>query len=90
LPLSQTCKVCTDQRLAATEATCTGPCSALLPPNYRTHQKEGTETTLPLVVLAGNPTPDLGGGGREREREREREGERERGRERERERINRV
>lgn len=26
----QTCKVCIDQRLAATEATCTGPCSALL------------------------------------------------------------
>ena len=54
----QTCKVCIDQRLAATEATCTGPCSALLPPNYKTHQKEGRETTLPLVVLAGNRTPE--------------------------------
>lgn len=36
------------------------------PPNYKTHQKEGRETTLPLVVLAGNPTPE-----RERKRERE-------------------
>lgn len=54
----QTCIVCVDQRLAATETTCTGPCSALLPPNYKTHQKEGRETTLPLVVLAGNPTPE--------------------------------
>lgn len=43
---------------ASTEATCTGPCSALLPSNYNTHQKEGRETTLPLVVLAGNPTPE--------------------------------
>lgn len=58
MPRSQTCKVCVDQRLAATEATCTGPCSALLPPNYKTHQKEARETTLPLVVLAGNPTPE--------------------------------
>lgn len=51
---------------AATEATCTGPCSALLPSNYNTHQKEGRETTLPLVVLARNPTPE-----KEREKERE-------------------
>lgn len=34
-----TCKVCIDQRLAATEATCTGPCSALLPQDYKTLQK---------------------------------------------------
>lgn len=29
---------------------------ALLPPNDKTHQKEGKESTLPLVVLAGNQT----------------------------------
>lgn len=31
---------------------------ALLPPNYKKHQKEGRKTTLPLVVLAGNRTPE--------------------------------
>lgn len=36
------------------------------PQNYKTHQKEGRETTLPLVVLAGNRTPE-----RERESKRE-------------------
>lgn len=36
----QTCRVCVDQRLAATEATCTGPCSAP-PPKLQKHQKEG-------------------------------------------------
>lgn len=35
----QTCIVCVDQRLAATEATCTGPCSALLPPKLQNTSK---------------------------------------------------
>lgn len=54
----QTCKVGVDQRLAATEATCTGPCSALLPQTTKHIKKKGRETTLPLVVLAGNLTPE--------------------------------
>lgn len=35
----QTCRVCFDQRLEATEATCTGPCSALLPPKLQKTSK---------------------------------------------------
>lgn len=37
----QTCKVCVDQRLASTEATCTGPCSAPPPKLLKHIEKKG-------------------------------------------------
>lgn len=48
-----------DQRLAATEATCTETCSALLPQTRTILQKEGRESPLPLVARAENWTSEL-------------------------------
>lgn len=68
----QTCRVCVDQRLAATEATCTGPCSA---PPQTTKTSKGGKKRLHCLLWCLQETEH------QSEREREEKGfeEREKG-----------
>lgn len=59
----QTCKVCVDQRRAATEATCTGPCSA--PPKLQNTSKRRERDYTASCGACRKPNT------REREREKE-------------------
>lgn len=74
----QTCRVCVDQRLAATEATCTGPCSA--PPKLQKTSKRREKDYTASCGACRKPNTRV----REREnkkmlrKEKERRGERKR------------